>query len=377
MTSRGGSKSVMLPGAHRQEKARASGWTIYWYAWRGGPQIALFNAPTLEAAREAEIAGAAEIAANYAMERRPKPATGTIARLIADFMSPENTDWATLAPATQAAWGRWLEIAKEKWGALSGEEFASDAAAHEVRLWRNELAKKSPSNADKAMEAISRLCTYGRHRSVKLLPHDCNPTQGLEKAYVRPAQMPPRRADVIAALAALPPCAAAICDIALNSGLRRSDLVRLSDTHIDEAAGVIRIDPRKSRKQGRVAVLRLTPPLLAAIKRSQALRDELYARKLARARRRGESEPARPLTVIVNTRCRAFTANGLYQHIRDAFEAADKTRINPHGFRRAAATQRFLSGLSWAQIGRELGWAEAEAEKMGAIYVHAEAIAKP
>ena len=39
-----------------------------------------------------------------------------------------------------------------------------------------------------------------------------------------------------------------------------------------------------------------------------------------------------------------------------------------------AATQRFLSGLSWAQIGRELGWAEGEAETMGAIYVPDEAL---
>lgn len=51
------SGSVMLPGAHRQVHQRAQGWAVYWYAWRGGPQLARFGGATLEEAQAAELAG--------------------------------------------------------------------------------------------------------------------------------------------------------------------------------------------------------------------------------------------------------------------------------------------------------------------------------
>lgn len=362
----------MLPGAHRQVHDRASGFVIYWYAWRKGPQIGSYRGGDYAEAHAAEVADAEGIAARWAEERKPKAPDGTVTRAVQAFV--QSPEWAAFADKTREAWRPWLETVKDKWGHLSGPEFANEDTAVEVCAWRDEIAKRSPALADKAMEAVSRLCSYGRARGVKLLPIDCKPTVGLKKAYHRPVKLPPARDDVLAALAALPPLASAICDIALNSGLRRSDLVRLCDTHVDEAAGVVRIDTQKGKRQGRVAVIRLTPPLLAAIRRAQAIRDARYAELMARPARRDRTKPARPLNVIVNLNCRAFTASGLYQHVKDAFEAIKRARINPHGFRRAAATQGYLSGLSWAQIGRQLGWGEDEAEKMGAIYVPDEAV---
>ena len=367
-----------MKGAHRQAKPLANGWAIYWYASRerGAAVLARYEAPTRAEAEALEETSVDALLAAWAAYRRPKAPTGTVARAVQAWVtSPE---WKRLAPATQAANARWLEQVRERWGHLSGEEFASDETAIAVRAWRDEIAAASPSSADKAMEAVSRLCSYARARSVGLLPRDCKPTEDLGRAYTRPVQLPPSRADVLAAIAALPPLASAIAEIALNSGLRRSDLVRLCDTHVDEAAGILRIDTQKGRLRRRVAVIKLTPPLLAAIRRAQALRDERYAHicaDRARPARKGRAgPPARHLHVIVNTHAEPFTANGLYQHVRNAFAQIERERINPHGFRRAAATQRFMSGLSWAQIGRELGWGEGEAETMGAIYVPDEAL---
>lgn len=362
----------MLSGTHRQVHQRAQSWAIYWYAWRGGPSVGVFKGATLEEAEAAELKGADDVLAAIARERHPRPADGTVARAVDAFtMSPE---WNAYAPKMQKAWERWLKIVRTKWGHLSGEEFASDALAIEICGWRDEIAATSPSNADKAVEAVSRLCSYGRARGVGLLPVTCKPTEGLKRAYTRPVQLPPGRADVLAAVAALPPLASAICDIAVNSGLRRSDLVRLSDPHVDTDAGIVRLGTTKGRRKRRIAVLKLTPPLLAAIRRAQAIRDARYAEVCAARRRKGKPEPALPLAVIVNTHAAPFTPDGLYQHVRSAFESIARDRINPHGFRRAAATQRFISGLSWAQIGRELGWGEGEAETMGAIYVPDEAL---
>lgn len=363
----------MLPGAHRQVHERAGGrWAIYWYASRGGAQIARFEGATLAEAEDAELKGAADIAGAYAEERKPRAPIGTVARAIGAFLG--SAEWAAMSKATQRGWRRWLDAVREKWGGLSGKDFASDETAAEIRVWRDELALTSPAQADKAMEAVSRFCSYARQRSVKLLPRDCNPTEDIKKAYVRPVQLPPGRAAVLDAIAALPDLASAACDIAHNSGLRCSDLVRLSDTHIDEEAGIVRLGTTKGRRKRRVVAIRLTPPLLAAIRRAQAIRDALYERKRTRARYDRKSPPVKPLTVLVNRSCLPFTPNGLYQHIKSAFDAAGRERIAPHGFRRAAATQRFKSGLSWAQIGRELGWGESEAETMGAVYVPDEAI---
>lgn len=363
----------MLPGAHRQTHQRASGWVIYWYAWRGGPQIGLFRGATLGEAEHAEAEGAPAIAAAWAAERRPKPPEGVVAAAITAFY--DSAEWRAFAPKTQKAWERWLEVVRVKWGHLSGDEFASDDTATLICSWRDDLAKASPANADKAMEAVSRMCSWARHRSRKRLPITCKPTDGLGKAYTRPVQLPPSRAAVLDAIASLPPLASVICEIAVHSGLRRSDLALLSDVHVDEEAGIVRLGTQKGKRQRRVAVIRLTPPLLAAVRKAQGLRDARYEHICADRRRRGRADPARPLAIIVNTHAEAFTANGLYQHVRKAFEGVAKTRINPHAFRRASATQKYLNGMSWAQIGRELGWGEDEAEKMGAIYVPDEAVA--
>lgn len=370
--SKRGSRNVMLPGAHRQVHARAAGHAIYWYAWRGGPQIARFAGETLADAETAELAGAAEIAAGYARETRPAAADGTVAKAITAFM--QSPLWASYADKTRIAWAPWLHQARDKWGHLSGPEFASEETAEAVGAWIEGIEAASPASAVKAKEAVSRFCSWSRHRTRKLLPRDCKPTAELETTYVRPVQLPPARAAVLDAIATLPALASAICDIALHSGLRRSDMVLLSDPQVDEGTGIIRLGTRKGRRHRRVAVIDLTPSLLAAIHRAQAIRDALYARKVDRARRRGLPEPVKPLTVIVNARCMPFTANGLYQHVRDAFEAAAKARINPHAFRRASATQKHLNGLSWARVGRELGWSEKEAEAMGAIYAPEEGV---
>lgn len=366
----------MLPGAHRQVQKRAAGFAIYWYAWRSGPQIARFAGATLEAAEEAELAGAAEIAAGYARETKPTAPDGTVARVVQAFL--QSPEWAGTAAATKASRRGHLETVSERWGALSAEEFAGDDTAAAIAAWRDELALASPSTAEQAMKAVSRLCSYGRSRSRPAeirLPKDCKPTADMEKVYRRPVQLPPARQATLDAIRALPPLAAAACEIILHSGLRRSDAVRLCDTHVDEAAGIIRLGTKKGARAGRVAVIRLTPPLLLAIRRAQAIRDARYAAVCASRQRKRRQDPPRPLAVLVSFYAAPFTANGLYQHIRDAFEAAATPRINPHAFRRASATQKYLNGQSWAQIGRELGWGEGEAEKMGAIYVPDEAIA--
>jgi hypothetical protein len=52
-----------MRGAHRQAHERAGGrWAIYWYAWRGGPQIAVYDGATRAEAEAAEATDEAVIA---------------------------------------------------------------------------------------------------------------------------------------------------------------------------------------------------------------------------------------------------------------------------------------------------------------------------
>jgi hypothetical protein len=65
--------SRMLPGVHRVRKARADGGvTVFWYAWRGGPQIlrATAKSDALLAKEIDRLSGAA--AAAYEGHKRPK-----------------------------------------------------------------------------------------------------------------------------------------------------------------------------------------------------------------------------------------------------------------------------------------------------------------
>src|SRR5690606_29639640 len=117
-----------------------------------GPRIGCFRGATLEEAEAAELNGAAEIAAGYAAEHKPAAPDGTVARAINEFLASQT--WAAYAEKTRKAWRRWLLEALERWGHLSGPEFAAETTAEAVGAWCEEIGKTSPANAVKAKEAV-------------------------------------------------------------------------------------------------------------------------------------------------------------------------------------------------------------------------------
>lgn len=182
-TSKKRSGNVMLPGAHRQLHQRAQGWAIYWYAWRGGPQIARFAGATLEETEAAELEGAHEIAAGYAAERQPKAAVGLIARVVDDYRAhPAYTDLRT---ATKATYRVWLDRITEEFGALSEREVTDER----VSAWLQKVYAKHGARArDHALRILSRLASWGRHKERKLFSAEFKPAEGFERLYRAPAQ---------------------------------------------------------------------------------------------------------------------------------------------------------------------------------------------
>lgn len=336
--------SIVLPGAHRQIHQRAHGWAIYWYAKRGGPQIALFKGETRAAAEQAEFAGLGALAAEWAKHQPNDAPVGVLARVVDDYMAhPKYTE---LRDATKATYRVWLERIKAEFGHLSEAEITDDR----VSAWLQAVyAKRGARARDHALRILSRLASWGRHRERKLLGKDFKPTEGFETVY-RPPPQEAWRADWIARIPKLTPLPVRhALMLALNTGLRRADLVGLAWYAIDWKAGVIRWVTSKGRRKGRRIVIPLTPALratLAAIPRVSPI-------------------------VLTNKHKRPWTPHSLGHAVDDALQAAG-IHGRLHGLRRSAATHLAAQGASSRQIARVLGWSESDAEAMSAIYISEE-----
>jgi len=325
---------------------RASGWICYVYASRGGPLI--FKSPPCaskaEALKAAE-ANAVDVSKRYAEERHPRD-QGTFARVISDYRrSPE---FKTLSASTRSEYHRWLDAMETILGALTGDQMAKKHGAQAARLWRDGLAKKSPRNADYAMTVLAAVCTWGR--GAYMLGETAIPTRHIAKLYTAPEQTTWSDDDLNRAVTALPPHLTHAIKLALNTGLRRGDLTAVTWSAIDEAAGVIRWRPSKGRRKGRIVVI----PLTAALRLTLA------------------AIPKVAVQILTNSRGKPWTVSGLGHAMDDALEPLGiEGRL--HGLRRAAATRLARQGFSSRQIARQLGWSEAEAEAMTAVYVDDEA----
>lgn len=340
-TSKKRSVNVMLPGAHRQIHERARGWAIYWYAWRGGPQIARFAGATLEEAEAAELEGAHEIAAGYAAERQPKAAVGLIARVVDDYRAhPAYTD---LRDATKATYRVWLDRIVEEFGSLSEREVTDER----VSAWLQKVYAKHGARArDHALRILSRLASWGRHKERKLFSAEFKPAEGFERLYRAPAQSGWEAAAIKQIPQVTPEPVRWALMLAYNTGLRRADLCELPWSAIDFDAGVIRWVTSKGRRRGRRIVIPLTPALRATL----------------------AAIPKRSTIVLTNKHKRPWTPGSLAHAVTQALRDAGISG-SLHGLRRSAATHLASQGLSSRKIARVMGWSEGDAEAMSSIYV--------
>lgn len=328
----------MLPGAHR---VKAKG-RVYWYAFRGGPQIWSGRA-------EDEEAAAPEIARAWLAERRQEPAVGTVAHVVRLYrMSP---DLAALSPETRALYHPYLDEVETRFGDLSAREFGGLEGRSRLRKWRDELAERSPRSADQARAMVSRVASFGRERD--LFPSDCEPAKDMKRLYVAPPQPPWPQEAIDKAMTGLPLHLSNVVAVALNTGLRRADLCALSWSHIDESAGLVRLWTSKGRKHRRMVTIPLTPALRASLARC----------------------PRVATTVLTTTAKRPWTPDGLANSLAAALDDLGISH-RLHGLRRSAAVHLARQGLSSLQIARQLGWSESEAEAMSAIYVADDQLAR-
>jgi integrase len=146
-------------------------------------------------------------------------------------------------------------------------------------------------------------------------------------------------------LPCLPEVAHAV-NLAAHTGLRLSDLLRLSWSHVGEDA--ITFSTGKSRGR-REAIIPLYDDLRALLARI----------------------PKRATTVLTSSKRRPWTADGFGSSFNDAKHAAgiaDKD-LHFHDLRGTAATKFYIAGLPIRVIAEILAWSEDQVERIIRRYV--------
>ena len=196
-------------------KVTAKGRT-YWYAWRGGPRLR--GDP-----------GSPDFIASYnaAVEERRTPDTGRFRSLVVSYKA--GGDFKALAATTKRKWSPWLDRIAEYFGPLRIAQFDRPEKIRPViRKWRSQWTDK-PRTADYGLQVLSRVLSH----AVELGKIAGNPCEGIKQLYSEDRREIIWTAADIATLKAscLPEIAHAV-DLAACTGLRLSDLLALSWSHV-------------------------------------------------------------------------------------------------------------------------------------------------
>jgi integrase len=311
-------------------KITAKGRT-YYYAWRGGPRLR--GEP-----------GSPEFMASYneAIESRRTPEPGRFKSLVVLYRASAN--YANLAGSTRKNWSPWLDRIADYFGELRIAQFDRPEKIRPIiRRWRNQWADK-PRAADYGMQVLSRVLSYAVDPLGKIAG---NPCEGIKQLYSNDRSEIIWTESDIAALKKT--CSAEIAhavDLGSHTGLRLSDLMLLSWSHVGEDA--ISFATGKSRGR-REAII--------------PLYDELR-HVLARI-------PKRATTILTSSKRRPWTVDGFGSSFNTAkHDAGFADRdLHFHDLRGTAATKFYIAGLSIRVIAEILAWSEDQVERIIRRYV--------
>lgn len=315
-------------------KVKAKG-RAYHYAWRGGPRLR--GEP-----------GSEEFMKSYneAIEDRRTPDASRLRSLVVLYKA--SGDYRTLADTTKGQWAPWLDRIAEHFGSLRIAQFdRPDKIRPLIRKWRSKWADK-PRTADYGMQVLSRVLSHG----VELGKLASNPCEGIKQLYEgdrseiiwtdvdlailkRGRAGKPLSADVVNAV-----------DLAAHTGLRLSDLLRLSWSHVGEDAIVFATGKSRGSRE---AIIPLYDDLRVVLARI----------------------PKRSPVILTNQRRQPWTRNGFGTAFNRAKIAASLANrdLHFHDLRGTAATKFYVAGLSVRVIAEILAWSEEQVERIIRRYV--------
>jgi len=303
----------------------------YYYAWRGGPRLR--SEP-----------GSPEFMASYnqAVEERRTPEPGRFKSLVVLYRASQ--DYKTLAESTRKNWSPWLDRIAEYFGDLRIAQFDRPEKIRPViRRWRNQWADK-PRTADYGMQVLSRVLSHAVDPLGKIAG---NPCEGIKQLYSGDrSEIIWTDSDIAILKKTCSPEIAFAVDLASHTGLRLSDLLRLSWSHVEENA--IRFPTGKSRGR-REAVIPLYDDLRGVLAKI----------------------PKRSPIILTSSKRRPWTADGFGSSFNTAKHDAGLAEkdLHFHDLRGTAATKFYIAGLKIRVIAEILAWSEDQVERIIRRYV--------
>lgn len=336
---------------------RRPGKPIVWrvYAYRGGPLVAKREGgPKPQLTRDEAQAALDAIEA----VRKPDP-TRTLSVIREWQQSPE---WGALAASTRKTWQSQLSAIEARWGAAPLSVWNDPRMRPKVMAWRNERAE-TPRGADLGVMVLRELLKFGLLNARVVL----NVADGIPTLY-RGGQ----RAEIVwtdddmdrFAWQAVKLDRAHLIDgmwLAALTGMRRADLVTVTDANVYETA-IVKKALKISRRKRRTATMPRIPEL-------DALLEDLAGRERAEG----------VTTLLVNSFGRPWSGDGFggsFNRIRDAAgivhtdpETGKQKAKHLHDLRGTFATRLMLAGLTDQEIGTVMGWAPETVGTIRRTYV--------
>lgn len=318
---------------------RKDGKIRYVYAWRGGPRL---HAPI----------GTPEFHVEYMAARatRAVPDASKFRAVVIAYKASH--DWQRLAETTRRNWARWLDRIMERFGGLPTALFDRPSIRKDIRQWRAECVEKhGPRAGDYGLQVLSRVLSYAIDPMGKIA---ANPCEGIRHVYRNErADIIWTDADIATLKAAASPEVGYAVDLAALTGLRVSDLIRLSWSHVQSDTMIISTGKSRHRREAIIPIYDDLRQLLASI-------------------------PKRSTAILTNSRSRPWTADGLNSSFTAAMiECRLKARdLHFHDLRGTAATKFYIAGLSERVVAEIMGWEEDQVARIIRRYVSRDAATK-
>lgn len=307
-----------------------AGGRTYHYAWRGGPRL------------QGEPGSPEFIASfNAAHATRKAPLKGTFKEVLTRYRA--SPAFTRLGPHTTRAYEKHLNTLDAKWGTMPLAALDDPLVRRKFVAWQDSMAA-NPRTADMAIGVLKRVLGWAEER-VFVTSNQAAPIARLHRADKADAIW--TADDVAAFLKVASKELTWAVELALHTGLRQSDLIRLAWNHRDGQAFGYR-----TSKRGRFVTIPITPGCEAL---------------LGRIERRG------PVILSTSRGKRPWTADGLRSSFGKACTDAGVKRTF-HDLRRTACTVLVAAGLENTVVASIMGWSEDDVEAMKRKYVSRAAV---
>lgn len=304
---------VELRGIHRVKRRLATGEiATYFYAWRGGPKI--------EAAPDTPEF-IAEFQRLTAERNKPVSYAGMLQDLINGYQrSPMFTD---LAKTTKDGYLRQIRKIETAFGDLPIRALEVQAVRGEFLDWRDGM--KSRREADYALTVLARILSWAKDRGRISVNHLERPGRLYSGSR---AESVWNDAEIAALLRVASPAIALPFLIALHTGQRENDVLRLAWGAYDGQA--LHLRQTKTGRHVRVPVTAELRPVL-------------------------DAAPRVAVTICATSRKTAWTNDGFRASFTKAKDAAQIDGKTFHDLRGTAVTRLALAGCTVPEIGTITG----------------------